>query len=198
MTQTASEKQGPMLVRQVSIRLDSPLGREEAKSRGIAASLSRLVICGEREVLAELIDRCCPHNKTIFIHAIGQFVSPDNLFSALDESNMEIVTDHDFLSVKGKQQIDYAFSHWKAEILAGFFADQATANLIRGSLQKLHQKWWKFSHESYEAPYLKQLQRADPYFFFSSTRSALEVIGSEYRILECFDRVREGWITPKT
>ena len=179
-----------MLDLPVSIHLDSPLGRKEAKSRGIDTSLSRLLIDGEREVLVELIHRCCPRNKAIFIHAIGQFASLEKLLSVFKESNVEVFTDHDFLSVRNKEQINLVFVKWNAEILVVFFADQATASLIIGSLPKLHPKWWKFSQEGHEAPYLKQLQLADPFFFFSPTRSSLEVIGSEDVILKCFDHLR--------
>jgi hypothetical protein len=174
----------------VSIHLDSPLGRKEAKTRGIVATFSRLLIEGERNVLAELIHGCCPRNKAVFIHAIGQFTSLDKLASVFKELNIEVFTDHGFVSAKDKEQINLVFSRWNAEILTVFFADQTTASLIIGSLPRLHTKWWRFSQEGYEAPYLKQVQLADPFFFFSPTRSSLEVIGSENQILECFNRVR--------
>lgn len=192
MTLDASENIGRMPGLPVSIHLDSPLGRKEAKTRGIDRSLSRLLIDGERDVLGELIHRCCPRNKAIFIHAIGQFSSLEKLLSVFKGSDIEVFTDHDFLGVRNKEQINLVFSQWSAEILVVFFADQATASLIIESLLKFHPKLWEFSHEGYEAAYLKQLQLADPFIFFSPTRSSLEVIGSEDVILKCFDHVRAG------
>lgn len=181
-----------MLELPLAIHLDCPLGRKEAKLRGIDATLSRLLIEGEHNEIAGLINSCCPRNKAVFIHAIGQFTPLEKLASVFKESNIEVFTDHSFLSAREKEQIDLVFSRWSAEILAVFFADQTTASLIIGSLPTFYPKWWRFSQEGYEAPYLQQLQLADPFLFFSPTRSSLEIIGSENQVVECFDCMRRN------
>lgn len=189
-TTVDASKGAPMLEPPAAVRLDNPIGRKEAKSRGIDATLSRLLIDGERNVLAELVYRCCPRSKKVFIHAVGQLTSLEKVVPAFKGSNIEVFAAPGFLSANDKDQVDLVFARWSAEILVAFFADQETANQIVESLQGLHPKWWKLTQEGYEAPYLKQLRLADPFFFFSPTRSSLEVIGTGNRILECFDHVR--------
>lgn len=173
-----------------SIRLDCPLGKKEAESRGIDHSLSRLLIGGECEVLVDLIHSCCPSNKATNIQAIGEFTLLERLLPEFNKSNIEVDSDNGFLSVITKDQINLVFSQWNAELLVVFFADMATASLIIDSLSSLQPKWWEFSREGYEAPYLKKLELVDPFFFFSHTRSSLEILGSKEVILKCFDNVR--------
>lgn len=179
-----------MLGLATSIHLDCPIARKEAKIRGIGTELSRLLIKGAQPVIAQLLYDCCPRDKAVFIHAIGEFTPLEKLATVFKELNIEIFPDNNFLRATNKEQINLVLSQWNAEILTIFLTDQATATRIINSLPNLYPKWWKFSREAYEAPYLKQLQLTDPFFFFSSTRSSLEILGSDNQVIECFNHAR--------
>jgi hypothetical protein len=176
----------------VAIRLDSPIDQAEGKSRGIPGSLSRLVISGERAILAALLAGSCPGEKGIFVQPIGPFLSPHTVAQRLTSEGAHFVLGNELLRVRPeKVLIDNVLSGWEAEALAIFFAEESGALSIANATRKAHPKWWTLTNESYEAPYLSHLGGGtDPFFFYSSTRSSLEVIGSSRGILEEFDCVR--------
>ncbi len=181
----------------VSLHLDAPLNREEARSRGIDPGCSRFLIEGHRDLLANVLYQLCPENKTVFISAVGSFVPMDKLGSILKEKNISIFSEYGLVGAKGDEEIIHVLSNWDAEILVVFMSDLATATTIVQSLPKHGVKWWKFSNEGYEAPFLKQLSLADPFFFFSPTLSSLEILGSERQILNSFQIYLERQINLK-
>ncbi len=170
----------------ISVHLDIPLSPKEAKKRGICQKVSRLLIEADSEIFARIILNSCPKNKTVFINAVGSFLSTDKLSAALAGKGIEIIQDIEFVSAKNKESINNVFSRWKAEVLVAFIADRNIAKNIFASLNRLQPKWWKYTNEGYESPYLRQLKLADPFFFYSPTLSVLEVFGNKTSVMDCF------------
>jgi hypothetical protein len=175
----------------IEIRLDCPIDAPEAKSRGIRASLARLLVQGGRHDLGALLARWCPSGKHIFVQAVGSFLTPRTLTQRLSIDGVRFVIQNELLELRTDASlVSKVLSEWEAEILVFFFAENAAAASIAKSLSALEPKWWKLTKSGFEAPYLSQLGTVDPFAFFSPTRSSLEVIGTTAPVLELFDRIR--------
>jgi len=185
-TRVAAVEEGQVELHRFEIRLDVPLAKKEAKVRGLDGALSRLVLQADRGLVSDFVFRCKPGKATVFVHAVGPFVSLDKVVSSSSVSGVQRYGDLDCVGVASVQSLESVLSVWDSEILVIFFSTETTARDIVTSLTKLEPKWWQLSEEGYEAPYLKQLQRSDPFFFFAPTRSALEVIGSKKAVTQCF------------
>jgi hypothetical protein len=177
---------GDVQMHRFEIRLDVPLGRKEARTRGIDETVSRLVVQGRLQFLCEFIVRCNQGGESAFVHAVGPFVSLDKLASPDHGNQVQIHAEFECVSVKSAAELEWVLSRWDSEILVIFFATPPTARSIVTSLSKLEPKWWQWSEEGYEAPYLKQLKQSNPFFFFAPTRSALEVMGTKSTVARCF------------
>lgn len=175
----------------ISIRLDCPIDVTEAKSRGISESLARLVVKGSNDYLGTLLARWCPSGKQMFVQAVGSFLPPRSLTQRLSIDGTRVVIENELMEVRAEKNVaSRVLSEWEAEILVFFFAEDEAAVSIVKSLSAREPKWWKLSKNGYEEPYLSQLATTDPFAFFSSTRSSLEVMGTSAQVLEHFDRVR--------
>jgi hypothetical protein len=175
---------------EVGIRYDNPLGKEEARTRGIDPQLSRLVLRGEIATLADAVFRCGPKDHEIFIHSCGEFTSIKKLDLTFKNSHIDVIENLDLVRVDTREQAAIVFAHWSAEHLVIFFSDRETAIAIIEDLPRFDKKWWQWSSDGYETPYLKQLNRADPIIFYSESRSSLEILGSEDAVLKCLCRCR--------
>ena len=177
-----------------SVRLDIPIPHEEARARGLPALLGRLVLEGEVTDLAiATVDVLTP-GQPIAVHPLA----PADAWKAGARLIEDVSTDVDHQAkicwVTEYGQLGALFSRWEVETLVLFSGSHEAAIRIVTSLQALRPKWWRRSEEGDEASFVKQLDLADPFVFFSPTLRAIEMIGRPETVLRCFDIERRHFV----
>ena len=178
--------------------LEIPVSEREAKERGINPGLARLVFAsddrgdGDAHSLWRAIELCRPSSASGFVHPIGGFTSIESLAKKLEQQHerFSFFPQLQMASISSGQDGTELLRAWHAEQLVIFFGSESSARKVIGSLPSLTEKWWHLTNEGPEAAYLKQLDECDPFFFFSETRSSVEVLGSRRQVLACFDKIR--------
>lgn len=182
----------------MDVFLEIPLNKREARERGLGLRIARLVLTASdegqnrRERAWQVVQQCRPTEKSTFIHPIGAFKSIDAVSEQLKRRNLQlqVLPELSLVQVPPNQDAAELLKLWEAEMLVIFFAANVVAETVVRSLPSLTEKWWHLTNEGPEAAYLKQLDKCDPFFFFSLTRSSVEILGSKSRVLACFDQVR--------
>jgi len=177
------------------LQLELPVTSRDAHRQQLPPCICRLLIGLHEESatiarLAGIIGMLRPSNMATYVTSAGEFVSLSKILQQEGNEQIRALPNCNLIAVVGDVSLARILSSWRAEALIVFFGSDENAIQIVSTLASREPPWWKPTRSSYEAPFIQQLELADPFCFFSESHSSLEILGTKSAVLRCFDSVR--------
>lgn len=177
------------------LKIELPIDSMDAKSRSIDLKLCRLFIgyddTNENKYLSlgKIIENFCGNGKSIFISSYGEYYSLEKIRPRLDEEEIQILSKFNVIKCSNVSGVEKVLKYWSAEELVIFCQEDEIGYKVYKTLSKLEKKWWQVSNESYEGPFLRQIENCDPLICYSQTHDNLEIFGTYDTILKGFENL---------